>query len=76
MIFKDNYQMVRENANLWRNTHDVTRNFSSILYILNFFETNQDVFIPVNGPGGWNDPDMVSFIFVFHIVIILIKAHA
>ncbi len=64
--------MVRDNSNLWRNYHDVAPNFGSIESIISFFETNQDVFIQVNGPGAWNDPDMVGFIFVFYIVCRLI----
>jgi hypothetical protein len=74
--FKANYQAARDNSNLWRNYNDVSTYYWSIASIILFYERNQDVLIQVNGPGGWNDPDMVGFIFVLYTVFILIKAHA
>lgn len=29
--------------------------------IIDWYSDNQDQMIPVNGPGQWNDPDMVYF---------------
>jgi hypothetical protein len=43
-----------------RQWHDVyPPNWLTILNITNYFVANQDKFIPVSGPGFWNDPDVV-----------------
>uniref|UniRef100_A0A914D5T0 alpha-galactosidase n=1 Tax=Acrobeloides nanus TaxID=290746 RepID=A0A914D5T0_9BILA len=43
-----------------RQWHDIMPpNWNTILNITNYFVANQDKFIPVSGPGFWNDPDVL-----------------
>lgn len=56
-----NYTAVRETCNQWRNYADVYDSWSSIKSIAEWTALHQDIVVPVAGPGGWNDPDMVWF---------------
>ena len=50
---------IREHCNLWRNYDDIQDSLASLEEIVTWFAANQDQLIPVAGPGGWNDPDML-----------------
>ncbi len=54
-----NYTLLGEICNLWRNYDDIQDSWDSVLSIVDWFFTNQDVLQPFAGPGHWNDPDMV-----------------
>ncbi|XP_010015569.1 PREDICTED: alpha-N-acetylgalactosaminidase, partial [Nestor notabilis] len=54
-----NYTVLAEVCNLWRNYDDIQDSWDSVLSILDWFFTNQDVLQPAAGPGHWNDPDML-----------------
>lgn len=54
-----NYDKIKQICNQYRNYDDVAANWGSISGIINWFDHHQDTLIPVNGPGHWNDPDMV-----------------
>lgn len=54
-----NYTAIRETCNHWRNSEDVFDSWSSIKSISAWTADYQDTIVPVAGPGGWNDPDMV-----------------
>lgn len=54
-----NYTLLADICNLWRNYDDIQDSWSSVLSILDWFVTHQDILQPVAGPGHWNDPDMV-----------------
>ncbi|XP_066039681.1 alpha-N-acetylgalactosaminidase isoform X1 [Chamaea fasciata] len=54
-----NYTILAEICNLWRNYDDIQDSWDSVLSIMDWFFTNQDVLQPVAGPGHWNDPDML-----------------
>ncbi|KAJ8290916.1 hypothetical protein GJAV_G00019160 [Gymnothorax javanicus] len=56
---KVNYTQLGEICNLWRNYGDIQDSWSSVLSIVDWFSTNQDVLQPAAGPGQWNDPDML-----------------
>ncbi|XP_047440750.1 alpha-galactosidase A [Mugil cephalus] len=56
---KPNYTAIRETCNHWRNFDDVFDSWSSIKSILDWTAAHQDTIVPVAGPGGWNDPDML-----------------
>lgn len=58
-IFKPNYTEIREYCNHWRNFADVYDSWQSIRSILDWTTSNQESIVPVAGPGGWNDPDML-----------------
>ncbi|KAB7507371.1 hypothetical protein Anas_02500 [Armadillidium nasatum] len=60
---KANYTAIRETCNLWRNYHDIEDSWDSVQDIINFYGNDQDVFASFAGPGGWNDPDMVTSSF-------------
>lgn len=53
------YAAVRETCNHWRNYNDVFDSWSSVKSIVDWSAKYQDVIVPVAGPGGWNDPDML-----------------
>ncbi|KAH7719937.1 Melibiase family protein [Aphelenchoides avenae] len=56
---KVNYSVIAKYCNLWRNFDDISRSWQSILSIVDWYTANQDKLIPANGPGQWNDPDMI-----------------
>ncbi|XP_058164831.1 alpha-N-acetylgalactosaminidase isoform X2 [Dasypus novemcinctus] len=56
---KVNYSLLADTCNLWRNYDDIQDSWKSVLYILDWFVTYQDILQPVAGPGHWNDPDML-----------------
>lgn len=59
MLFQPNYQLISKHCNLWRNYHDITDSWQSIKAVIDFYADNQEVLVPLAGPGHWNDPDMV-----------------
>ncbi|XP_064198018.1 alpha-N-acetylgalactosaminidase-like [Anguilla rostrata] len=56
---KASYTQLGEICNLWRNYDDIQDSWDSVLTIVDWFSTNQDVLQPAAGPGQWNDPDML-----------------
>ncbi|KAL7982464.1 hypothetical protein Chor_010062 [Crotalus horridus] len=54
-----NYTLLANICNLWRNFDDIQDSWESVLSIVEWFSTNQDVLQPAAGPGHWNDPDML-----------------
>lgn len=58
-IFKPNYTEIREYCNHWRNFPDIYDSWESIRNTLDWTSSNQEIIVPVAGPGGWNDPDML-----------------
>lgn len=59
LLIQPNYTAIAESCNLWRNYDDISLSWASIQSIINWYDHNQNVMIPINGPGQWNDPDMV-----------------
>lgn len=56
-----NYTAIRETCNHWRNFDDVFDSWSSVKSISDWTASHQDIIVPMAGPGGWNDPDMVLY---------------
>ncbi|XP_072482834.1 alpha-galactosidase A [Notamacropus eugenii] len=56
---KPNYTEIRQYCNLWRNSGDILDSWSSVKSILAWTVSEQETLVPVAGPGGWNDPDML-----------------
>ncbi|XGW35641.1 hypothetical protein V3C99_019109 [Haemonchus contortus] len=54
-----NYTAIAQSCNLWRNFNDVSNSWVSILSTMAFYDAYQNELIDVNGPGQWNDPDML-----------------
>ncbi|CAK5018483.1 unnamed protein product [Meloidogyne enterolobii] len=54
-----NYTLIGENCNLWRNFDDIERSWTSILKTIDFYIKYQDIYRKAQGPGRWNDPDMI-----------------
>ncbi|XP_005992066.1 alpha-galactosidase A [Latimeria chalumnae] len=54
-----NYTEIRQYCNHWRNYGDVYDSWTSIKSITDWTAIHQDLIVPVAGPGGWNDPDML-----------------
>lgn len=54
-----NYTLLADICNLWRNFDDIQDSWRSVLSVLDWFVTHQDVLQPIAGPGHWNDPDML-----------------
>lgn len=53
---------------MWRNYGDVDDAWSSVISIINYYGKNPQNFSAYAGPGGWSDPDMVTFhIFIYFI---------
>ncbi|MFH4979169.1 hypothetical protein AB6A40_005878 [Gnathostoma spinigerum] len=56
---KVDYAVIGEKCNLWRNFDDISRKWSSVKSIIDYYDHNQDKLIRASGPGRWNDPDML-----------------
>ncbi|XP_071786710.1 alpha-N-acetylgalactosaminidase-like [Asterias amurensis] len=56
---KINYTLVAENCNIWRNYNDIQDSWTSILGIIDYYASQQDVLVKAAGPGHFNDPDML-----------------
>ncbi|MBN3299749.1 AGAL galactosidase, partial [Amia calva] len=54
-----NYTAVRQYCNHWRNFADVYDSWTSVTAIIDWTSSHQKLTVPVAGPGGWNDPDML-----------------
>ena len=54
-----NYTQIGEHCNLWRDGGDIDLSWGSVMAIINWFTDRQDKMAEANGPGQWNDPDMV-----------------
>lgn len=53
------YEAIRKTCNHWRNYGDVYDQWTSVKSILDWTADHQKILVPVAGPGGWNDPDML-----------------
>ncbi|XP_030621324.1 alpha-galactosidase A [Chanos chanos] len=54
-----NYKAIKGACNHWRNYGDIYDQWVSVKSILNWTANHQNILVPVAGPGGWNDPDML-----------------
>ncbi|MGH0179860.1 UNVERIFIED_CONTAM: hypothetical protein FKN15_002798 [Acipenser sinensis] len=54
-----NYTDIRQYCNQWRNYDDVYDSWQSVKSIIDWTASHQNLIVPVAGPGGWNDPDML-----------------
>ncbi|CAD5232454.1 unnamed protein product [Bursaphelenchus xylophilus] len=54
-----NYDTIARTCNLWRNYEDIASSWESLHRIIGFYIKDQDLLIPIHGPGHWNDPDML-----------------
>uniref|UniRef100_A0A672JXV4 Alpha-galactosidase n=1 Tax=Sinocyclocheilus grahami TaxID=75366 RepID=A0A672JXV4_SINGR len=50
---------IRKTCNHWCNYGDIYDQWTSVKSILDWTADHQKILVPVAGPGGWNDPDMV-----------------
>lgn len=55
----EDYGLVRQYCNIWRNFWDVEDDFSNVKNIVNYYGKNNVLFQKYSGPGGFFDPDMV-----------------
>ncbi|XP_012880386.1 PREDICTED: alpha-N-acetylgalactosaminidase [Dipodomys ordii] len=53
------YELLTNTCNFWRNYDDIQDSWKSVLSILDWFVSHQNILQPVAGPGHWNDPDML-----------------
>lgn len=72
-LFQSDYKKLSKNCNLWRNYGDIQDSWESVKSIMRFYVMHQDRFGPFNGPGHWNDPDMVFF--VINIIFLKISIY-
>ena len=54
-----NLTAVAQWCNMWRMYDDIQDSWESVVSIVEYYATQQDVLVPVAGPGAWNDPDML-----------------
>lgn len=59
MTSQPDYEEIRKTCNQWRNYGDIYDQWTSVKGILDWTADHQKLLVPVAGPGGWNDPDMV-----------------
>lgn len=53
------YASIAQHCNMWRNFDDIEDSWQSVLKIIDFYATNQEIFAKYHGPGSWFDPDML-----------------
>ncbi|XP_002733825.2 alpha-N-acetylgalactosaminidase-like [Saccoglossus kowalevskii] len=56
---KPNYTLIGDNCNLWRNFNDIQDSWDSVTSIIDYYAKEHDTLAAAQGPGKWNDPDMV-----------------
>ncbi|XP_070552525.1 alpha-N-acetylgalactosaminidase-like isoform X1 [Ptychodera flava] len=56
---KPNYTLIGENCNLWRNYADIQDSWGSVTGIIDYYAKEHDTLAAAQGPGQWNDPDML-----------------
>ncbi|XP_077983617.1 alpha-N-acetylgalactosaminidase-like [Glandiceps talaboti] len=56
---KPNYTLIGDNCNLWRNYADVQDSWDSVSGIIDYYKKEQKTLAAAQGPGKWNDPDML-----------------
>ena len=54
-----NYTMIAEHCNIWRMFDDIQDSFDSVTSIVDWVGDNQDILSAAQGPGAFNDPDML-----------------
>nr|CAD7263956.1 unnamed protein product [Timema shepardi] len=47
-------------CNSWRTYIDIVDGYTSLVKIVEYMAENQDTFVPLAGPGHWNDPDVLT----------------
>ena len=52
---------------MWRNHWDIQDSWQSVTGVIQYFVKNDKQFRSFAGPGGWNDPDMVSKVLLFYL---------
>jgi alpha-N-acetylgalactosaminidase len=57
---KPDYKKISKYCNLWRNYYDVDDNFDSVYSIIDHYAKEQGELEKFQGPGAWNDPDMLT----------------
>ncbi|EDO42026.1 predicted protein [Nematostella vectensis] len=56
---KPDYKNIAKHCHLWRNYIDIEDSWEWVTKIVDHYAENQEVLIPVAGPGHWNDPDQL-----------------
>jgi alpha-N-acetylgalactosaminidase len=54
-----NYTQIAKYCNTWRSHNDIQDSWPSFAEVTEWHAEHQDQLIPVQGPGAWNDPDML-----------------
>nr|CAD7405146.1 unnamed protein product [Timema cristinae] len=47
-------------CNSWRTYIDIVDGYTNLVKIVEYMAENQDTFVPLAGPGHWNDPDVLT----------------
>jgi len=56
---KIDYPRIAKYCNIWRNFMDISDSWDSVQGIIDFYGNNNQSFSDVQGPGNFNDPDMI-----------------
>lgn len=59
-----NFTAIRNSCNIWRTYWDIQDAWSSVRGVLTYFQKHGKFVRKYAGPGGWNDPDMVTDKFI------------
>ena len=62
-LLQPNYGELKRVSNLVRNFDDINDSWQSILSVINFYGDNDMHFAELAGPGYFNDPDEVGYVW-------------
>nr|CAD7408486.1 unnamed protein product [Timema poppensis] len=54
------WSSVPDLCNSWRTYIDIVDGYTNLVKIVEYMAENQDTFVPLAGPGHWNDPDVLT----------------
>ena len=74
-MLQSNYTAISATCNTWRNYKDVQDSWDSIRGIIVYYMNNIGNFSEAAKPGAWNDPDMVTSVFVCLMLILNITSN-
>lgn len=62
-VLQPDYVEIAKYCNIWRNYADIQDSWDSVRGIIEFYGKDKGFFSDVAGPGNFNDPDMVKYMF-------------
>jgi len=70
------YEKIAWYCNIWRNYNDIGDSWDSVKQIVGFYGDDSTSFSKVAAPGSFNDPDMVSCLYLQFVLQFIFLIHS